>query len=136
MDKLLYQINGRFVKREVIGDVPSGERTNFHYMAEIDGPELKGLLRGIDYALTVDSVVNVHIHEVLTTEEGDLITLERIGRSQPSEEEGITIIQGEGRAQTASERYAWLNEVPLVWQARFDKNSIHFTAHVHRGDEA
>jgi hypothetical protein len=125
---ILCRISGRFVKIEKIGLVPEGDRSNFHYLAEVEGPEIKGQLRGIDYSVTVDGVVNVNILEVLTTEGGDKIFIERSGRSIPGGTEGEVLLRGEGKARTAFPELAWINQVPLTWEAHLRRDSVEYTA--------
>jgi hypothetical protein len=124
MSKLLYQIKARFVKIEVIGDTPDGERKNFHYMGEVFGGELQGTLRGIDYALTREGVVQAHIHEVLT--------MERRGSSVSVDDPDLVVIKGEGLARTASAQLAWLNEATISWSASLNRNTVEFTAEVYQ----
>jgi hypothetical protein len=131
MSKLLYQINARFVKIEDIGNVPEGERKNFHFMGEISGEELQGTLRGIDYALTYEGLVQAHIHEVLTTEQGEKISLERTGTQVQDENKDQVLLVGQGQAHTASERLAWLNEANLTWKAYINQTTISYTAEVY-----
>lgn len=130
-DDLLYEIEGRFVKIEQIGAVPAGERTNFHYMADVDGPQIQGKLRGIDYSRTVDGVVHVDIREILTTEDGEKVYITRSGRSESQDDDGV-LIRGDGQAETAAERLAWLNDAAIGWEARLKRDSVDYTAKVFR----
>ncbi|MBO8162858.1 MAG: DUF3237 family protein [Brevibacillus sp.] len=131
MGKMLYTIQGRFVKIDQIGPVPQGERTNFHYMADCEGEQVKGTLRGIDYALTKDGVVHIHIHELLTTDQGEKITIERTGHSVPGPDPDTVLLEGVGKAGTGAARLTWLNEVPIAWKARINRKTVHFTAEVY-----
>ena len=130
-NELLYAITGRFVKIEKIGQVPKGERTNFHFMAEVEGPEVRGKLRGIDYSRAVDGVVHVDIYEVLTTIEGEKVFLKRSGLSETRDGDEI-LIRGEGRAETAAERLSWLNQTDIGWEAHLRPSSVEYTAKVYR----
>ncbi|UFJ42573.1 DUF3237 domain-containing protein [Brevibacillus humidisoli] len=131
MPKLLYKISGRFVKIDEIGNIPGGERKNFHFMGDCEGEQLKGTLRGVDYALTKDGTVHIHIHELFTTDQGEKITIERNGHSLPSEDPDMILLEGTGRAGTGSSRLAWLNEVPIVWKAWINRKDVHFSAEVY-----
>lgn len=131
MSKLLYTISGRFVKIDEIGIVPDGERKNFHYLGDCEG-ELKGTLRGVDYALTKDGVVHIHIHELFTTDQGEKISIERTGCSVPCDDPDTVLLEGTGIAGTGAARLSWLNGVPLKWRARINRKSVHFTAEVYQ----
>lgn len=130
MENVLFHVTGRFTRADRIGRVPEGERGNFHFNGDVTG-EINGTLDGCDYALiTEGDVYNIHIHELLTTAEGELISFERTGQSLPHEEEGFLNTLGKGMARTASERLAWLNEAELVWGARINRATFEYTAWV------
>jgi hypothetical protein len=132
MTDVLYTMSNRWVKIERIGDVPEGERVNFHYAGEVDGAELRGTLRGIDYSCRVGNRIAVHIHEVLSTTDDELVTIERTGHSAPTDDEGMVLLRGQLRAQTAAPRLAWLNGLPLIWEARIPQAGREFTAFVYK----
>lgn len=131
MSRLLYRIKARFVKIEDIGKVPEGERKNFHFMGELSGEELKGTVRGIDYALIQDGIVQTHIHEVLTTEQGEKISLERNGTQVPTPNKDEVLLEGRVQMRAASERLAWLHEANIGWRAFINQNSVEYTAEVY-----
>jgi len=131
MSKVLYRIKARFVKIEDIGKVPEGERKNFHFMGDISGEELQGTTRGIDYALTQDGIVQAHIHEVLTTEQGEKISLERIGIQIPSANKDEVLLEGRVQMRTGSQRLAWLHDANIGWRAYINPASVEFNAEVY-----
>lgn len=114
--RMLFSVEARFVKLDRIGRVPEGERTNAHFLGDVDGMFGPGKVRGIDYSLTrPDGVVAVHVHEVFTSEDNNLIALERHGVGTPMGEAELSL-SGTGWARTAQENQAWLNDAPLLWQ--------------------
>lgn len=130
--KLVYTISGRFVKIEKIGVVPEGDRSNFHYRADVDGEEIKGKLSGIDYSITDDKgVVHVNIMEVLTTNDDEKIFIQRKGRSIPVSDGNSVVLRGEGNAATSSPKLSWINHRPVAWEAHLKRDSLDYTAEVY-----
>jgi hypothetical protein len=109
--EILYEEQLNLLPLMVIGAVPQGMRINIPFKGEVSGPKIHGNLEGIDYLLLrADAVGVVPVHAVLTTDEGELISVQA---------SGITTALPDGRYavkevftyQTASEKLAWLNSV-------------------------
>ena len=106
----------------LIGAVPEGIRVNFPFAGDVSG-EISGKCEGVDYVLTrPDGAGVLHIHGVITTEEGDLISLEASGNGIPTREEGRYALKGAITFQTGSEKYAWLNTTLAVGKGYADIN--------------
>jgi len=132
MSNILYTIKARFVKIETIGPVPEGDRKNYHFIAEIIGESLNGTLSGIDYSLTVNNQVQAHIHEVLTTEQGEKISFERTGTSIEQENPDMVVITGQGQARTAIKHLSWLNTARITWKAQIPRQGLEFSAEIYQ----
>jgi len=108
----------------VIIPVPEGTRVNVEVAGTIRGPKINGTSKSIDYALfRADGTALLHIHGVITTEEGDLIYYEASGFSTPTEQEGRSNVKEAVTLQTASEKYAWLNATIVVAEGYVDTNT-------------
>jgi len=62
----------------------------------------------------------LHIHGVITTEEGDLIYVEASGFGTPTDQLGRSNVKEAVTLQTASEKYAWLNTSIVVAEGTVD----------------
>ena len=105
----------------VIIPVPEGTRVNAEVAGTVRGPKINGTTKSIDYALfRADGTALLHIHGVITTEEGDLIYYEASGFLTPTEQEGRYNAKEAVTFQTASEKYAWLNTTLAVAEGYAD----------------
>jgi len=90
-------------------------RINIEVDGSVRGPKINGTPKSIDYTLfRADGTALLHIHCVITTEEGDLIYYEASGFLTPTEQEGRSNVKEAVTLQTASEKYAWLNTTLVV----------------------
>ena len=78
------------------------------------GPRLTGTISGIDY-LTVraDGLFQLHLHARVTTEDGTDISMSSEGVSMQMEGERLAQLRAAVSLFTASETYAWLNQLRL-----------------------
>lgn len=107
----------------MIGLVPEGMRINFPFTGDVSG-KISGKVEGVDYVLTrPDGVGRLHIHGVITTEEGDLISIEASGYGTPTEEEGRYAINGAVTFQTAAKNLTWLNKTLATGRGYADTNN-------------
>jgi hypothetical protein len=93
--------------------LPLGVRLDFPYQGKLSG-KISGEIAGIDYVtLRPDGVGALHIHAVITTDDGDRIAVSGTGYGiaapgSPNFElrEALTLY-------TASRKYAWVNKVQV-----------------------
>jgi len=108
----------------VIIPVPEGTRVNVMFNGTLRGPKVNGTAKGIDYVLfRADGSGILHIHGVITTEEGDLIYIESSGFVTPTEQTGRSSLREVVTCQTASKKYAWLNTTLTVSEGYTDDES-------------
>ncbi|QKG83265.1 DUF3237 domain-containing protein [Kroppenstedtia pulmonis] len=131
MSELLYTLTARFIKLEEIGNLPKGYRRNAHFMGDVAG-QLSGKIRGIDYVIEQKGVTKTHIHEVLTTDKEEKISIERYGVSVPTQDPDLLLIDGTAIMETASEGLSWVNDLPIKWRARINRKKADFTVEVFR----
>lgn len=125
--KTLYQMRGRFIKIEKFGTFHEGERINYHYLGDIEGESVKGICRGINYEIKQNHQVTIHIHESITTDQGEKILLERVGISEPCDDLNRVMIRaGQILARTNSKKLGWINSANLFWDGDFLWNDRHF----------
>lgn len=106
---LLYEMKLNLLPMVVVGVVPEGMRINTPFVGEVSGPTIKGKIDGTDYLLLrSDSVGILHIHAILTTDEGELISVQASGISTAAPD-GRNVIKEVITYQTGSEKLAWLN---------------------------
>ena len=97
-----------------IGAVPEGMRINFPSAGDISG-KISGKIEAVDYALIrADGVGLLHIHGVVTTDEGDRISVEASGFATPTQEEGSYDLREAATFRTGSKKFAWLNTTQAV----------------------
>jgi hypothetical protein len=107
--ELLYDMKLKFLPLIVIGAVPEGMRINIPFNGEVSGQTIKGKVEGTDYVLLrSDGVGLLHIHAVLTTDGGDLISIQGSGISTATPD-GRYAIKEVLTYQTGSEKFACLN---------------------------
>jgi hypothetical protein len=107
----------------MIISVPEGTRVNTEVDGTLRGP-INGTAKGIDYVLfRADGTGILHIHGVITTEEGDLIYIESSGYATPTEQKGRSNLREVVTCQTASKKYAWLNTTLVVSEGHIDNRT-------------
>ena len=121
--EFLSELKGK-ITDVVIIPVPEGTRVNARFNGTLRGPKVNGTAKGIDYTLfRADGSGILHIHAVITTEEGDLIYLESSGLLTPTEQKGRSSLREVVTCQTASKKYAWLNTTLAVGEGYSDNES-------------
>jgi hypothetical protein len=121
--EFLSELKGK-VTDVVIIPVPEGTRVNARFNGTLRRPKVNGTAKGIDYTLfRADGSGILHIHAVITTEEGDLIYLESSGFLTPTEQKGRSSLREVVTCQTASKKYAWLNTTLAVGEGYSDNES-------------
>ena len=94
----------------VIIPVPEGTRVDAEFDGTLRGPKINGSAKGVDYVLfREDGTGILHVHGVVTTDEGELIYIEASGFVKPTDQEGYSDMKETVTCQTASKKYAWLN---------------------------
>ena len=104
-----------------IGPVPEGEMVNFPFAGRVSGPEISGKLEGVDYVLIrPDGVGLLHVHGIITTDGGDLISIEVSAFATDSRKKGLNDIKGVVTFRTSAKKYAWLNSTQGVEEGYAD----------------
>ena len=126
---LIYTMSARFVKIEKLGKmINGGERTNFHYMGNIEGNNISGVCRGIDYAEINNGLISVNVRESITTPLAGKIYIERKGYSILNNEPSDIIIVGSSYiAETNSEDLLFISDSDFKWEAKLNWNSENFS---------
>lgn len=85
---------------------------------------ISGKVEGVDHVLArSDGVGRLHIHGVITTQEGDLTSIEATGYGTPTEEEGRYALNEAVTFQTAAENLTWLNKTLATGRGYADTNN-------------
>ena len=93
---------------------PEGLRFDVPFAGEIKGDKLSGKIEGIDYVLLRgDGIVILHIHAVITTDDGERIAFFGEGVATPQQDSPIVELRESVCLQTASPTFAWLNKVHI-----------------------
>jgi len=94
---------------------PAGLRLDFSAAGEVQGDKIRGKMQSVDYAhLRPDGVSMLHIHGIITTDDGARISI--AGEGVATAPPGATAweLRESLRLHTAAPDYVWLNQV-LVW---------------------
>ena len=128
--ELLYEMKLKFLPMIVIGTVPEGTRINIPFNGEVSGATIKGKIEGTDYVLLrPDGVGLLHIHAVLTTDGGDLISVQASGISTAAPD-GRNVIKEAITYQTGSKEFAWLNSTQGVGDGFADMSTNELDARI------
>lgn len=128
--EILYEENLWISPGVDLGLVPEGGRINHHFAGDIWGPIIHGKVDGIDYFLMrPDGVGLLHSHGIITTDGGDLISVEVSGFMSRSPD-GRFAVKGALAYQTGSEEFAWLNSTQGVVDGFFDLTKMEATAKI------
>ena len=121
--EFLSELKGK-ITDVVIIPVPEGTRVNARFNGTLRGPKVNGTAKGIDYVLfRANGSGILHIHGVITTEEGDLIYIESSGFVTPTDQKGRSSLREVVTCQTASKKYAWSNTTLVVSECYTDNKS-------------
>ena len=87
---------------------PEGVRVDALFEGELAGPKLKGKIAGTDYVLIRgDSVGKLHLHAVITTDDGERIAFYGDGVFIPQEGSPIGQVRENVTLHTAVPGYSW-----------------------------
>jgi hypothetical protein len=112
--ELLYDAKAKLSPPLNIGSVPEGTRLNVPFAGDVTGPSIHGKIEGIDYVLIrPDGVGLVHVHAILTTDGGDIISVEVSG-FMTAAPDGRFALKGAVTYQTGSKELGWLNSTQAV----------------------
>jgi hypothetical protein len=93
---------------------PGGARFDQSFQGILHGPKVRGIISGTDYLnVRADGLFQLHLHGVITTEEGDNISLTSEGVSIQIDGEADVQIRSAVKLYTLSESYTWLNFLQL-----------------------
>jgi hypothetical protein len=110
-----YGVNMQALLSGRISPPPQGARFDLPFEGFIEGPKLKGTVEGIDYLeIRADGRNDLNLHAEITTDDGDKIALSADGIFVPDPETGIGQVRENARLTTASQKYAWVNQLQ-VW---------------------
>lgn len=94
---------------------PEGARFDVSFKGESTGPKLRGQVHGVDYLqIRADGRFQLHIHGVITTEDGERIALFADGVATPRKDSPIAELRENATLTTSSQTYAWVNTLQ-VW---------------------
>lgn len=126
VDELLYAGEYRRTAQEDYGvslealltgqaEVPAaGARIDIYFEGPLQGPKLKGYLKGVDYLLVrADGRCDLNMHARITTDDGAHIAFWADGIFAVPDNSGIAQIRENVRLTTADPRYAWVNQLQI-----------------------
>jgi hypothetical protein len=121
--EFLSEFKGK-ISNVIIIPVSEGTRVNVEVDGNLRGPKVNGTAKAMDYVLfRADGSGILHIHGVITSEEGDLIYIESSGFATPTDKEGRSNLREAVTCQTASEKYAWLNTTLVISEGYIDNRT-------------
>lgn len=90
---------------------PEGARFDLAFEGEVEGPGIKGIIKGVDYLeVRADGKFMLNIQAHVMTDDGVRIAVKEDGILYPSDE-GKAFIQLNLQFTTHNPKYAWLNDV-------------------------
>ena len=93
---------------------PEGVRVDVPFEGEATGPKLKGMIVGTDYLLMRgDGVSILHIHAVITTDDGGRISFSGDGIGIPQEDSPIVELRENVTLHSAAPKYSWVNRLQI-----------------------
>ena len=91
-----------------------GARFDVPFEGTAAGPKVNGVAEGIDYVrVGADGRFELHIHETITTEDGQNISAHGDGVAIPRPEGGIADVRVDMTLFASSKEYTWVNELPV-----------------------
>ena len=127
---MLYEEKLKILAGVNIGPVPEGRRVDLPFTGDVSGPIIHGKVDGIDYFLMrPDGVGRLHSHGIITTDGGDLISVEVSGFMSRSPD-GRFALKGAIAYQTGSKEFAWLNSTQGAVDGFFDLTKMEVTAKI------
>jgi hypothetical protein len=93
---------------------PQGARFDYEFEGSVLGPKMKGKIKGTDYFyMRPDGYSRLHIHAVMTTDDGVNISFFGDGTSSPSDNPSVFNLRENATLFTADPAYAWLNQLQI-----------------------
>lgn len=93
---------------------PQGARFDYEFEGNVSGPKMKGTIKGTDYFyMRPDGYSRLHIHAVMTTDDGVNISFFGDGTSSPSDNPSVFNLRENATLFTADPAYAWLNQLQI-----------------------
>ncbi|MEO9468763.1 DUF3237 family protein [Parasphingorhabdus sp.] len=100
----------------------SGTRLNIAFEGTTEGV-LVGTMTGVDYSnIRADGRLELNIHAVIVTPEGDQIAYEANGVLVP-QPDGVGIVREAAKLTTTSPNYAWVNGYTFISEGTVDTNT-------------
>jgi len=110
----LFSFRGAVTEIVDFGDCTTGKRLDIHFAGTVEGPRVKGRMRGIDHGLIrPDGVMQIDVRAALTTEDGANISVAIDGFLKAERIQDTNV-----RLSTGDPRYRWLEEKPVVGRGR------------------
>lgn len=110
----LFSFRGGVTEIVDFGDCSGGKRLDIHFDGKVEGPRLKGRMRGIDHGLIrPDGVMQIDVRATLTTEDGANISVAIEGFLN-----GENIQDTNVQLSTGEQRYLWLTDKPVIGRGR------------------
>jgi Protein of unknown function (DUF3237) len=109
-----------------------GARFDVAFEGTATGPKLNGAAEGIDYVrVLADGRFELHIHETITTEDGQNISAHGDGMATLRPEGGIADADVNMTLFASSKAYTWVNQLQVKGIGTIDlaKQLIQFTAY-------
>jgi len=121
--EMLYEEKLKTLPPVDIGAVPEGRRLDVPFTGDVSGPIIHGKVEGTDYMLLrPDGVGIMHVHCVVTTDGGDLISYQVSGFLTAAPD-GRFSVKGAITYQTGSKELSWLNSTQGVVDGFFDMST-------------
>ena len=93
---------------------PEGARFDLGFEGELTGPKLRGKIAGTDYVLLRgDGVSKLHIHAVITTDDGERIAFYGDGVAMVQPGSSDMQVRENIALHTASPKYSWVNRLQI-----------------------
>jgi hypothetical protein len=98
-------------------DSGRGVRLEFNWSADQSG-RIRGTMQGTTYVVTApDGTATSKGYGLITTSDGDLITVEAFSVTLPPSANGSAKFRGIAYSRTSSQKYEWVNTTPLHMKA-------------------
>lgn len=92
-----------------------GARFDFYFEGPVTGPEVSGMVKGVDYMqMRADGRAQLHIHAEITTEDGGKIALAADGVAIAEEGSPIWQLRENVTLTTSHPEHSWVNPLQ-VW---------------------
>lgn len=125
-----YGISWDKVVSGVISPPPEGARVDIFFEGLIEGPNIAGAIRGVDYLeIRADRRFMLNIYATIITDNGKLVTLHESGLFIPAGD-GIAHLQLNMKFTTGGPEYAWVNKIQGwgLGHVDMERNEITVTA--------